>query len=1331
MKTILSILLLFPLLLTAQQFHVFDIDTTEFPKMKAKFYLTNSQDNPIVKHSRSDFEIKENGVLRDVTNVSCPPNTFSPMSIVIAVDVSGSMSGSHINMITTALNSFISNLEFNGSEIAIIGFTTSNYYISDFTSNKNKILDKIKYIKASGGTDFNSAFITPTAGAILAMEKAAYTNKQIILITDGEANGNEQQIIADATSSNITISSIVVDGKFPNLITNITEKTGGELFKNKKTSIDVINALNKVTKQLTLNACILEWESDYSCERTVNLNIRNNKTNNIVDKSIYLSENQISKLVISDNFVSIGDVKVNSKKDTTITFSATKKDITINKISFVPDIGVFSSNQSLPLTIKKGESLDINVTFAPKENYKYFSIMHIENSECKSEISLIGGNSGYSFKQTSINILYPDGGEELVAGDTIDIEWEGVTEYDQVTISYSTNNGSKWTTIAEKQSGNSYKWKVPNTVSDKCKVRVDHLNADLKYSVAGEVEWMKTLGGSSYEEIKKVIQTNDGGFLLVGNTSSDDGDFPKKNMGISEDCLILKIDAIGNIEWSKTYGGTRRDFAIDVMEEKEGEFTVLCQTNSVDGDVITTRNLSNFNSDLWVLRLNSKGEILKQFLYGSNSNEFPKTFIKTYNNEYIVVGASELEDNYHMDGNRGKGIYILKLDSLYNGGNGGVIGGRGEEYATGVREEWDGTIRVFGNVIDSDWPSSEWNKYNSSFSAELHENGFIIEQGMYGLRGYIYKVYSDGYAGREASTKKKNLSISRAATGNYWTVNFGSDIYNNEFGDVSEIKYYGYIAASMADKSSTSNYKLYSTTISKFTTGGEIEWEKTISSDSLGSDFVNSIIGTNDKGYVFAGYTQPLIVESSNYTRLGKKDVWIAKLSGEVKPLQSSTSKSTFEIQSPKPSIKLKEFDLGDAVVGQTKIVVIEDAICNKGKAPLHILSIDVTGGDTLDFKIPVGADESILNYYECNDLTFELTPTSDYKRTAEVTITTTNGVYKDTFSIEGRGISTISETINNVDFGKHLLGGNIDTTVAIINNLSSKDLTITKTNIIGPDIEQFEILENNGLSVIPRNGSKAYSLRFTPKLGGRTSSIIEFHYDGVGSPMRTVLFAEGIGGEVYPEFKDVSLDEVAELQIFLKNISPKIIENNEIEYSLKVQFDANIIAPTDETINIKSIDNNSYFEYSGKLTDENKIASIPMKVLRTNASEGVITLPEFHLFSSTGVPIEYDIEPKVCIFKVKNPQVDLVDADALKITVSPNVISTTASITIVLIEDGKTELAIYDNRGRKMEVLISGNQTIGSQDIQLDMTNYQSGRYYLQLTTPTITKTEFIEVIR
>ena len=1326
MKTLLSILLLFPILITAQQFQVFEIDTSEYPKMKAKFYLTDTQDNPIVKHSLSDFEIKENGVLKEGLSVSCSPNTVSPMSIVIAVDVSGSMSGSYIQMVTTALNSFISNLDFKGSEIAITGFTTNNYFISDFTSNKNKILDKIRHINASGGTDFNSAFIQPTAGAILAMDKAAYSNKQIILITDGEANGNEQQIIKDASESNIIISTIVVDSKFPKLITNITEKTGGELFSNKRTSIEVYNALNKVTKQLLLNACTLEWKSNYICDRTVDLNIRNKKTNTEINKSIYLNENQSSKLMTNEKLVFFGDVDVNSKKDTTITFVATNKDVTINHISFVPDFGVFSSNLSLPYTIKKGESLDIKATFSPSEKYKYYSIMHVETSECKNEVGLVGGNSGYAFKQNSINVIYPKGGEQLVAGDIVEIKWDGVTEYDLVSISYSTNNGSKWIIIEEKYSGNTYNWKVPNTVSKDCKIRINHLNAELKHTIAGEVEWMKTLGGSSYEEIKKVIQTNDGGFLLVGNTSSDDGDFPKKNMGISEDCLILKIDAIGNIEWSKTYGGTRRDFAIDVMEEKDGEFTVLCQTNSVDGDVITTRNLSNFNSDVWVLRLNSNGEILKQFLYGSNSNEFPKTFIKTYNNEYIVVGASELEDNYHMDGNRGKGIYILKFDSLYNGGNGGVTGGRGEEYAVGVREERDGTIRVYGNVIDSDWPS---NGHYTSFSAKLNEYGSIIEQGMYDLRGYIYKVYSDGYAGQENSTAKKNLSISRATTGNNWTVNFGSEIYNNVFGDVSEIKYYGYIAASMADKSSTSNYELYSTTISKFTLSGVLEWEKTISTDSLGSDFVNSIISTNDKGYLFAGYTEPLI--SNPYPYLGKKDIWIAKLSGEVTPLQSVISNSTFEIQMPKPSIKLKEFNLGDAVVGQSKMVVIEDAICNRGKTPLHILSIDVTGGDTLDFNISEGGGQSVLNYYECTDLKFEITPTDRNIRNAVVSITTTSGIYKDTFSLECTGTYPQAQTTDYIDFGTYQIGEIIDTSLVLIKNTYNVDLVLTKTNIVGPDMSQFEILEDNGSNSIPRNGSKTYSLRFTPKLGGRTSSIIEFHYDGVGSPMRTVLFAEGIGGEVYPEFKDVSLDEVAELQIFLKNISPKIIQNDEIGYKVKVQFDPTVIAPTDGSISIKSAENNSYFEYSGNLTEDNQIASIPMLVMKTNASESVIVIPEFQLYSSTGVAIDYDIEPRVCIFKVKNPQVNESESDALKLLVSPNVISSTASISVILIEAGLAELALFDNTGRKLEVLLSGNQQIGNQDINIDMSNYQSGRYYLQLTTPTITKTEFIEVIR
>lgn len=1328
MKTILSILLLFPLLITAQQFQVFDIDTSEYPKMKAKFYLTDSKDNPIVNHSRSDFEIKENGKLRDVLSISCPPNTVSPMSIVIAVDVSGSMSGEQITMVTKTLNTFISNLDFNGSEIAITGFNSSNYYISDFTSNKKKILDKIKYIEANGGTDFNSAFIKPTAGAILAMNKAAYSNKQIILITDGEANGNEQTIIQDANSSNITISTILVSARYPKFITNITEKTGGEIFINKRTVVEVFNALNKITKQLTLNSCILEWKSDYSCERAIDLNIRNNKTNNAVDKNINLSENQISKLIIRDNFVSVGDVKVNSKKDTTITFEAINKDITINKISFVPDFGVYSINQSLPYTIKKGESLDINVTFAPTENYKYFSIMHIENSECKREMSLIGGNSGYNFKENSINLRYPKGGENFVAGDTVVIKWDGVTEYDLVSISYSTNNGTIWNIIEEKYSGNTYEWKVPNAVSKVCKIRIEHLNSELKHTVEGEVEWMKTYGGSSYEEIKKIIQTKDGGFLMVGNTISEDGDFPKKKNGYNEDCLILKIDANGNIEWFKTYGGTSTDFAIDVVQEKNGDFTVLCESHSKDGDVVTQKNPNKTDSEVWVLRLDSKGEILKQGLYGGESNEYPYSFIRGYRNEYIISGSSDYNDNYNYD-NRGRGIYVLILDSLLNQRSSIGKGGSGDEYAVGT-EYLSGKLFIHGNIIDSDWPDYDWNKYYSSFKVDIDD--LVQGKEFYNsYTDYVYKVLPGIRAGQENSTAKKNLFISATDYG-FWTTNYGSEIYKNTFGDVTTIIGKGtIIAASMADKSSKSGYKLYAPIITKFKSNGLIEWEKTISSDSLGSDFINSIIGTKDIGYVFAGYTQPLIVESSNHASLGRKDVWIAKLTGEITPLQSAVSKTTFEIQSPRPTIKRKIIDLGDAVVGQTKIIVIEDAICNRVKVPLHILSIDVTGGDTLDFKILGGGDESILNYYDCDDLTFELTATKVNKRTAVVTITTTNGIYKDTFSIESKGVKPLAEATDYVDFGTYQLGETKDTSVTLIKNLDYKDLVITETNIIGPDKDQFEILDKNGSGLIPQNGSKAYSLRFAPKLGGRTSSIIEFHYNGVGSPMRSVLYGEGIGGEVYPQFKDVSLDEVAELQIFLKNISPKIIEKDEINFKLKVQFDPKVIAPTDEKISVKSIDKNSYFEYAGKLTEDNQIASIPMKVLRTTASEGVIILPEFQLYSSTGVPIEYDIEPKVCLFKVKNPNVNVVDADALKLAISPNVISTTATVNIILIEDGPTELAIYDNRGRKMEILISGNQTLGSRDIQLDMSNYQSGRYYLQLTTPTITKTEFIEVIR
>ncbi|MFA7327685.1 MAG: T9SS type A sorting domain-containing protein [Candidatus Kapaibacterium sp.] len=86
---------------------------------------------------------------------------------------------------------------------------------------------------------------------------------------------------------------------------------------------------------------------------------------------------------------------------------------------------------------------------------------------------------------------------------------------------------------------------------------------------------------------------------------------------------------------------------------------------------------------------------------------------------------------------------------------------------------------------------------------------------------------------------------------------------------------------------------------------------------------------------------------------------------------------------------------------------------------------------------------------------------------------------------------------------------------------------------------------------------------------------------------------------------------------------------------------------------------------------------------------------------------------------------------ETFRFNVFPNVSSSDITVILNIVDAGETELVIYDNIGRKMQTLLTGNQEIGTRDLKIDIRDYQSGRYYLQLTTPTITKTEFIEVIR
>jgi uncharacterized protein with von Willebrand factor type A (vWA) domain len=155
--------------------------------MKAKFFAFDKDGKQLTPNA-NDFSLTENGQSRAILNVSCPnPQPPSPISSVLVFDVSGSMSGTPLDMVKAVANTWINMLPLGLSDCAITSFSDDNYINQDFTTNKNKLANGINSLSIIGGTDYNAAMIDPAAGGVL-MAKTGKHKRIIIFLTDGQPN---------------------------------------------------------------------------------------------------------------------------------------------------------------------------------------------------------------------------------------------------------------------------------------------------------------------------------------------------------------------------------------------------------------------------------------------------------------------------------------------------------------------------------------------------------------------------------------------------------------------------------------------------------------------------------------------------------------------------------------------------------------------------------------------------------------------------------------------------------------------------------------------------------------------------------------------------------------------------------------------------------------------------------------------------------------------------------------------------------------------------------------------------------------------------------------
>ncbi|MCW3466391.1 immunoglobulin domain-containing protein [Chitinophaga nivalis] len=185
----------------------------------------------------------------------------------------------------------------------------------------------------------------------------------------------------------------------------------------------------------------------------------------------------------------------------------------------------------------------------------------------------------------------------------------------------------------------------------------------IKIDANGNKQWNKTFGGGAADILKRVLYTEDGGYLLAGTSRSVDGDVTTGNKGL-EDFWVVKTDAQGNKEWEKSYGGSSYDILTTVQSVKGG-WLLGGYTRSADGDIKTG---NKGEDDFLVLLISYTGRLGSSYtLGGSKADLLYSLRTTTVPGELILGGFSYSTDGDISDGNNGlEDFLLLKVAAAYN-----------------------------------------------------------------------------------------------------------------------------------------------------------------------------------------------------------------------------------------------------------------------------------------------------------------------------------------------------------------------------------------------------------------------------------------------------------------------------------------------------------------------------------------------------------------------------------------------------------------------------------------------------------------------------------------
>ncbi len=432
--------------------------------------------------------------------------------------------------------------------------------------------------------------------------------------------------------------------------------------------------------------------------------------------------------------------------------------------------------------------------------------------------------------------------------------------------------------------------------------------ASLCMAQAPQIDWDKTLGGSSWEELHSITPTSDGGMLVAAITqSTNDGDVVDEKIG-DWDYWLVKLNNQGAIEWQKRYGGDKADRIWVSQETRDGGFIIGGE--SLSGISGNKTESSKGGWDCWMIKVNREGLIEWDKTIGGDGHDAIRgDIIETNDGGFLIAGISDSNvGGDKSEPTRGDWDYwVVRVDNqgrviwdktfggdqkellqaaialpdggfLLGGESRSGVSGDKNDFLRGLNDYWVLKIDANGNLIWQRTIGGNWDE--AIFDMVRAENGTI---------------YLAGFSGSDATFEKSNPSygsidywvVAIDGDGNIlWDKNYGGkkpdtayDIRINSLGNLIV----GGIANSEVSGVKTAASKgLIDYWVIYLTPDGEMIWDATYGSTKR--DALTEIELGLDGSIYMAGHSESNVGGDKTETSRGVNDIWIVKTTCDLLP---------------------------------------------------------------------------------------------------------------------------------------------------------------------------------------------------------------------------------------------------------------------------------------------------------------------------------------------------------------------------------------------------------------------------------------------------------------